>query len=215
MKRGPVLFAGLCAAAISAAVVTAAPDPLAEARMPFDALRLSAELARVGHAQHDAWSLAVAARIRKLTPVQEVARSPDGAAAAPKAQDQVEAWLAEAEDLGGDDPRVMSLVREVRGLAFKGRNGGPQLSKARLAPGAAHRYGEQFQIGRPAVVYVEGDGDTDLALVVRDPAGAPACIQGGPGDVKLCAWTAGRGGPYAVEVRNLGPVENAYALATN
>jgi hypothetical protein len=215
MKRGPTLLAGLCAAALSAAAVVAAPDPLAEARMPFDALRLSTELARAGHAQHDAWSLAVAARIRKLTPVQAVARSPVGGAADRSARDDVDAWLAEAEDRGGDDPRVMSLVKEVRGLAFKGRNGGPQLSRARLGAGAAHRYGEQFQIGRPAVVYVEGDGDTDLTLVVRDPAGVPACIQGGPGDVKLCAWTAGRGGPYRVEVRNPGQVENAYALATN
>jgi hypothetical protein len=200
---------------LGAVAVTAAPDPLAETRTPFEALKLSAELARAGHAQHDAWSLAVAARIRRLTPVREVARAPDGGAADRAAVDVTEAWLAEAMDLGGEDPRVLSLVREVRGLSFKGRNGGPQLSRARLGPGGQHRYGEIFQIGRPAVVYVEGDGDTDLTLIVRDSVGAPACVQGGPGDVKLCAWTAGRGGPYAVEVRNPGRVDNAYALATN
>lgn len=200
---------------LGAVTVVAAPDPLAETRMPFDALKLSTELARTGHAQHDAWSLAVAARIRRLTPVQEVARAPEGGAADHATADVTEAWLAEAMDIGGDDPRILSLVKEVRGLSFKGRNGGPQLSRARLGPGGQHRYGELFQIGRPAVVYVEGDGDTDLTLIVRDAGGVPACIQGGPGDVKLCAWTAGRAGPYAVEVRNPGQVENAYALATN
>jgi hypothetical protein len=200
---------------LCAAAVMAAPDPLAETRAPFDALKLSAELARTGHAQHDAWSLAVAARIRRLTPVQEVARAPEGGTAEKAVADVTEAWLAEAMDVGGDDPRILSLVKEVRGLSFKGRNGGPQLSRARLGPGGQHHYGEQFQIGRPAVVYVEGDGDTDLSLIVRDSAGVPACVQGGPGDVKLCAWTAWRGGPYAVEIRNPGRVDNAYALATN
>jgi hypothetical protein len=215
MKTGAVLLAGLCAAALGAVAVVAAPDPLTETRAPFDALRLSAELARQGHLQHDAWALLVAARMRRLTPVRPVARTPEGGRGESAPRDEAEAWLAEAMDLSGDDPRIASLAREVRGLGFKGRNGGPQLSRARLGPGAAHRYGELFQIGRPAVVYVEGDGDTDLTLVVRDPAGAPACIQGGPGDVKLCAWTAARGGAYAVEVRNPGRVENAYALATN
>lgn len=193
----------------------AGPDPLTEVRAPFEALKLSAELARAGHAHRDPWSLAVAARIRKLTPTQDSARAPEGGNVAADARDEVESWLAEAETLGGDDPRISGLVREVRAMSFKGRSGGPQVSKARLGPGGIHQYGETFQIGHPAVVYVEGDGDTDLTLVVRDPFGGPACVQGGPGDVKMCAWTVSRGGRYAVEVRNPGQVDNAYALATN
>ncbi len=193
----------------------AATDPLGEARAPFDTLRLSIELARVAKAQNDPWALAVAARLRKQTPVREVSRAPQQGESAAVADDPAEAWLDEAERLGGDDPRLAALVKEVRGIRFKGRAGGPQVSQARVGPGVTHRYGERFEIGRPAVIYVEGDGDTDLMLRVLGPGGDTACAEVGPGDVKLCAWTAGRSGSYAVEVLNRGRVENAYAFATN
>jgi hypothetical protein len=215
MKHLAAGLVAILAASALAQAPLADPDPMTGVKAPFEALKLSQELARAGHAHRDPWSLVVAARIRKLTPLQDSARAPDRGKPDASARDQVEAWLAEAEELGGDDPRISGLVREVRGMSFKGRTGGPQVSKARLAPGAIHQYGEIFQIGRPAVVYIEGDGDTDLTLVVRDPFGGPACVQGGPGDVKMCAWNASRGGRYAVEVRNPGRVDNAYALATN
>ena len=192
----------------------AATDPVAEARAPFDTLRLSTELARLASARNDAWGLVIAARLRKQTPLEEVARAPE-AGKAEAAEDVAEGWLDQAERLGGDDPRLSALVAEVRAMRFKGRTGGPQVSKARVGPGATHRYGERFEIGRPAVVYVEGDGDTDLMLRVLGPGGDTACADTGPGDVKLCAWTAGRSGSYAVEVLNRGRVENAYAFATN
>jgi hypothetical protein len=147
--------------------------------------------------------------------VQDIVRAPDGAAAAAPAEDLSEAWLDQAESMGGDDPRLAALVKDVREIRFKGRSGGPQVSKARVGPGATHRYGERFEIGRPAVVYVEGDGDTDLMLRVLGPTGDTACAENGPGDVKLCAWTALRSGSYAVEVLNRGRVVNAYAFATN
>lgn len=215
MKKLVAVCYGLAVVALATAAPVAQPNPLTEVRAPFDSLKLSAELARSGRQRHDPWALAVAARIRKLTPFQQVARAPDGALAAAPDRGEVEAWLAEAEEMGGDDPRITALVREVRAMSFKGRAGGPQLSNARLGPGAIHQYGESFQIGHPAVVYVEGDGDTDLMLTVRAPGGGPACSEMGPGDVKLCAWTAVQGGRYAVEVRNTGRVDNAYALATN
>lgn len=216
MKKLAAALIGLGVVALAAAAPMAQTTPLTEVRGPFDSLKLSAELARSGHQRHDPWALAVAARIRKLTPVQEISRTPEGVVAAEVARhDDVAAWLAEAEDFGGDDARILALVREVRAMSFKGRSGGPQLSKARLGPGAIHQYGEVFQIGHPAVVYVEGDGDTDLMLSVRAPGGNAACSEMGPGDVKLCAWTAVQGGRYAVEVRNPGRVDNAYALATN
>ncbi|MGZ8407002.1 MAG: hypothetical protein ACXWVJ_03140 [Caulobacteraceae bacterium] len=211
--KGKTVFAAVCAA-LAAGGAVAQADPAREAVAPFDALKLSAELARSGEANRDAWALAIAARIRRLTPMREVARVPEGGTAEPAA-DKSALWLDRAEELGGDDPRLASLVKEVRATAFKGRSGGPQVSRARLAGGAQHRYGEPFIVGRPAVVYVEGDGDTDLGLVVRGPDGNTACAQFGPGDVKLCAWTARAAGRYSVEVSNRGAVANAYALATN
>jgi hypothetical protein len=213
-KRISQILAAVSLAMVGTIAADAGPDPLHDARAPFDTLRLSTELARTGKAKSDPWALVVAARLRKQTPTRDAARSPEGGEAltAPDAADQ---WLDEAESMGGDDPRLAALVKEVRATSFKGRAGGPQVSKARVGPGATHRYGERFEIGRPAVVYVEGDGDTELGLRVTGPTGDTACVDAGPGDVKLCAWTALRTGRYAVEVLNRGRVDNAYAFATN
>lgn len=218
MKRRYSILAVSLAVGLGLTAAGAAPaqsDPAAAARAPFDALRLSKELARQGQATNDPWALAVAARIRRLTPINEVSRTPAGAADTAAPADPSADWLERAEALGGEDPRLAAFVREVRATAFKGRSGGPQVSRARLAAGGSHRYGEPFELGRPAVVYIEGDGDTDLDLVVRGPGGASACAQIGPGDVKLCAWSPTAGGRYAVEVTNRGRVANAYAFATN
>lgn len=212
----PAVIAAAVLAVSGSFAAVAGDDPLTDARAPFDALRLSAELAREGKAKSDPWALVVAARLRKQVPTRDIARSPEGAAGqAAATPDDVAKWLDQAEQLGGDDPRLAALVKEVRETSFKGRAGGPQVSKAKVGPGGTHRYGESFEIGRPAVVYVEGDGDTDLLLRVTGPSGDMACAENGPGDVKLCAWTALRSGRYAVEVLNRGRVDNAYAFATN
>ena len=215
MKR--LIPPALAAAVLGLGAMTdVTPDTaLRGASAPFEMLRLSSEMARVGQANRDAWLLAVAARMRRQTPLRDVRRAPDGDAAPAGGPDPSDAWLDAAADIGAEDPRLQALVREVRATGFKGRAGGPQVSRARVRGGAAHRYGESFELGRPAVVYIEGDGDTDLDLVVRSPAGTSACTQQGPGDIKLCAWTATQSGRYAVEVVNRGRVDNAYAFATN
>ena len=180
------------------------------------ALKLSAELARAGREKHDPWLLAAAARLRKETPVQAAARAPDQAGAGDKAAfDPAEDWLLEAEQMGPEDPRLKSLIAEVRAFAFRGRAGGPKVSTARLGAGGVHRYGEAFDPARPAVVYVEGDGDSDLALTVRDAAGSATCAQAGPGDIKICSWTPRAGGAYRIEIANRGVVDDRYAFATN
>ncbi len=179
----------------------------------FQILRLSAELARAGRDRRDPWALATAARLRRETPLQFVAR--EGADSPDNAWDASDAWLDEAMALGGSDPRLASFVEDVRAITFKGRQGGPKVSTARLGAGLSHRFGESFEAGRPAVVFLEGDGDTDLSLSVKGPNGQTACSDSSPGDVKLCAWTPERRGGYAVEVLNRGRVANRYALATN
>lgn len=179
------------------------------------ALKLSAELARAGRERHDPWLLATAARLRRETPVQAAARSPDGAAADTAAFDPAEDWLKQAEEMGSEDPRLVSYVAEVRAFATKGRAGGPKVSTARLLAGGVHRYGEAFDPARVAVVYVEGDGDSSLALTVRDAAGGQTCAEAGPGDIKICSWTPRAGGAYRIEIANRGLVDDRYAIATN
>lgn len=233
------LFAGL--AVSSAEAQEASPDTAPDVRAlveaaaaPFQALELSARLARMGEMRADPWLLATAARIRLSTP--SVVRSGAGGAVRKEAtdrtasqQDQAEEdgtpasidwpgvtrrWLDEAEALADGNPEVLAYVASVRALDFKGRNGGPQVSLSRLAGGQVHVFRERFAPGRPAVVYVEGDGDAPLAVSVK-AVEETVCQNAGPGDVKLCTWTSRAPGEYVVEVRNLGSATNRYAYGTN
>lgn len=207
----PRLAAAGAALLLIAAAEPAAPAPAADDMAAFQSLKLSAELARWGRAHNDAWALATAARLRRETPMELVRREGGDA----EVRDVSETWLNEALALGQADPRLVSFVEDVRAVSFKGRQGGPKVSTGRLGAGLSHRFAEKFQPGKPSVVYIEGDGDTDLTLQVSAPSGAVACADSSPGDVKMCSWTASEGGGYAVEVLNRGRVENRYALATN
>lgn len=199
----------------------------AEAIAPFEALELSARLARLGQARSDPWLLATAARIRASNPVRLGHEPPqtllnEGTQRAAQEADlgpdawngSLRRWLDEAEVMADGDEGALAFIASVRALEFKGRAGGPLVSLSRLSGGQTQRFSERFTPGRPAVVYVEGDGDAPLAVTVT--AGDVAvCQSHGPGDVKLCTWTARSPGAYRVEVRNLGTVANRYAYGTN
>ena len=174
----------------------------------FETLRLSAELARMGRDTGDALALVAAARLRQE---QGLRFDPDQAEHRP---DAIDLWLNEAEELAGGDPHILALAQGVRDTSVKGREGGPRVSLRRLEAGGSHRSLEVFEPGRTAVVYIEGDGDTALGLVVRSGERI-ACEGRGRGDIKMCVWTAAAGDHYEVVVRNDGIVDNQYALATN
>lgn len=194
------------------------------AAAPFETLELSARLARLGAERADPWLLAAAARLRLSTSVpfrpSQVEGSPDGddadhdSGAAQTWPETAIAWLNDAEALADGDPQVLAFIQSIRAMDFKGRQTGPLVSLARLPGGQTHVFRERFTPGRPAVVYVEGDGDAPLAVTVRTGKGM-ICQAAGPGDVKLCTWTAREPGDYRVEVRNLGAAANRYAYGTN
>lgn len=199
----------------------------AEAIAPFEALELSARLARLGQARSDPWLLATAARIRASNPVRLGHKPPqtqlnDGAPLAAQGADfgpdawngSLRRWLDEAEVMADGDEAALAFIASVRALEFKGRAGGPLVSLSRLSGGQTQRFSERFTPGRPAVVYVEGDGDAPLSVTVT-AGDVSVCQSNGPGDVKLCTWTARSPGDYRVEVRNLGTVANRYAYGTN
>ena len=199
----------------------------AEAIAPFEALELSARLARLGQARSDPWLLATAARIRASNPVRLGHEPPqtqvnDAAPLAAQGADlgpdawngSLRRWLDEAEVMADGDEGALAFIASVRALEFKGRAGGPLVSLSRLSGGQTQRFSERFTPGRPAVVYIEGDGDAPLAVTVT-AADVSVCQSNGPGDVKLCTWTARSPGDYRVEVRNLGTVANRYAYGTN
>nr|WP_314437134.1 hypothetical protein [uncultured Brevundimonas sp.] len=226
-----VLLAGLAPA--DGRAQSREPNPelgadTAAAAAPFETLELSARLARLGTERADPWLLATAARLRLSTPVPfgsgrvEQSQAENGAgdesdAGGTRPQtwpDTAIAWLNEAEALADGDPQVLAFIQSIRAMDYKGRQAGPLVSLARLPGGQTHVFRERFTPGRPAVVYVEGDGDAPLAVTVRSGKGL-ICQASGPGDVKLCTWTAREPGDYRVEVRNLGAAANRYAYGTN
>ncbi|TKD51862.1 hypothetical protein [Sphingomonas baiyangensis] len=166
----------------------------------FEALRLSAEMARAGSAARDPLLLLAAARVRRSAPITFAADADDRSAG----------WIAAAEAMAGDDPRIATLAADIRAEGRKGRIDGPRVSQARLAAGERRRFTERFRAGRPAVVYVEGDGDTDLGLRV-----GAACRNLDPGDIKICSWTPSRAESVTVEIANLGRVDNRVILGMN
>ncbi len=184
-------------------LIGAAPDRAPEraaAQAAFETLRLSAELARAGSAAHDPLLLIAAARLR----TQAAVRSDAGAA------ERVDEWLNAAEAHGADDPRIAGLVADVRAMASKGRADGPRVTQQLIRGGERRSFVETFRAGQPAVVYVEGDGDTHLTLTVGS-----ACRDVGPGDVKICSWTPTRSERVTVEIGNAGSVQNRVIMGMN
>lgn len=188
---------GLALAGAALMLGAAAPLP---GEQPFAALKLSAEVARAGEAGRDPLLLLAAARLRAGAPVTLA----DGTS------DKVAEWIARAEAIGGDDPRIAALAADIRAEARKGRENGPSVSQTRLMGGERRAFTETFRAGQPAVVYIEGDGDTDLSLRV-----GTACHDLSAGDVKICAWTPRTTGRVTVEIANTGAVANRVILGMN
>ena len=84
------------------------------------------------------------------------------------------------------------------------------MSQTLLRGGERRSFSETFRAGRPAVVYIEGDGDTNLTLKV-----GAACHDVRPGDVKICSWTPVKSEKVTVEIGNAGRVQNRVILGTN
>ena len=178
----------------------ASPPDTFEGVETFRVLRLSAELARAGIRAEDPLLLLAAARLRRSAPVNPDAGTPDRALE----------WVAKAEFLGSDDPRIATLANDIRTELKKGRSAGPRVLEARLKAGERRSFSETFKAGWPAVVYIEGDGDTDLTLRV-----GATCRETGPGDIKICSWKPARSERVRVEIGNVGTIENRVIIGTN
>jgi hypothetical protein len=72
-----------------------------------------------------------------------------------------------------------------------------------------------FQANKPAVVEVQGDGDSPLAVVVLDPAGKRVAIDTRNPDHPTARWTPATAGLYQIKVVNRGGVPNHFHLKTN
>jgi hypothetical protein len=71
-----------------------------------------------------------------------------------------------------------------------------------------------FTPGKAAVVTVQGDGDTDLALVIYDAKGKRVTATK-TGERPSIRWTPTTTEPYQIRIYNRGGVPNRFTLQTN
>jgi hypothetical protein len=76
-------------------------------------------------------------------------------------------------------------------------------------------YDFRFVGGAPAVIWVEGDGSSDLDCYVLDAAGRIIDSDTDATDTCLLEWTPRSTGTVRLEVRNLGRKANSYEVHTD
>lgn len=215
----PVALAATAAAA--AERVNVDPEGELSATNPAVQLLLSADLVEYGRMEGDPLALILAAKLRQQVGAGEIERAKEsaGGSASDKASSDVftvDSILDEARDLTGGNETLSAMIDDLAERKGKGRVGGPVRHSDRAEAGATDTYQEiMFEAHREAAVYLEGDGDSDLDLVVTDELGNVICDDRRYPDRALCRWQPRWTGPFTIEVRNRGDVWNGYQLYTN
>jgi hypothetical protein len=96
-----------------------------------------------------------------------------------------------------------------------GADGGPKYGTAVVRAYDTNTHVVRFEGGKPAMVVVRGDGDTDLDLYVYDETGRLVGQDVDPTDFCLVTWTPRWTGTFTIRVVNLGDVYNRYTIGTN
>ncbi len=79
-----------------------------------------------------------------------------------------------------------------------------------------------FEGGKLAEFVLFGDGDTDLDVVIKDPAGNvvvkdvdPPAAEGGGSDICVCRWMPKETAEFTIYIVNEGDIVNIAQAATN
>jgi hypothetical protein len=182
---------------------------------------LSRDLVDYGRKNNDALAMIVAAGMRQQVALTSVDRKPTTPGEATAEADDtpdltVDAILAEAKSMSGDDDAVTALADDVKAAATKGRSKGPAYNVQTLGAKSIDDYANVgFDGGDYAEVYAEGSGRTNLDLYVYDENGNLICSDTAPSDVAYCGWTPRWSGNFDIKVINRGGRSNKYSLITN
>jgi len=178
---------------------------------------MSDRLAVYGDRNKDALALITAARIQaqlglELGPADgKIHAKP----AVPARDMTVSGLLERARQYAGGRKDLIALADEVAKTGTRGaiiqRFSHPTSVQAR----SRDVFKITFRGGVPAIVFLSGDGDTDLDLIIKDENGNIVCRADGPTDDEICRWTPQYTGPFSVEVHNLGNFYNQYRIRTS
>ena len=222
--RRAIVFIG------AALVLTAAParaqgvpqqgtdTTLARQVRALEDITLAHRLAVYGTRERRPTALVAAAEILLANPGRPlVSIDPDTIAAAAIIPDP-RRLLRNARALAAGDDRMLAIIQRLERVAAdvpRGSARGPRQLYGRVAGAEKREHVVEFRGREPAVVYVSGDGDSDLDVFVYDGAGQLVASATGPRDECIVRWTPDRQLPFRVEVRNVGGAPNWYWMATN
>lgn len=193
-----------------------------------DELALAHDLAEYGRHHDSAMALAVAAQIVAGSPQRELeSLIPERIAGAEEADEKhgslteldPAALIEEAEGLAAGNDAVLAVIGQVEErLAERARGdvaGAGCYPPFRVNARATRWFDVVMQGGRPAQLWVEGDGDTDIDCWVYDENGNLIVSDTDYTYICLLQWTPSWTGPFDVKVRNLGGVWTAVQVCTN
>ncbi len=189
-------------------------------------LAMAQDLYAWGIANDDALSVLAAARIMASIDVSDADRTPttapiegaetaEAAAEGADAPPDAAAMFAAARALAGDDAELLAMIDDAEAEGSRGRVGGPSRTLSRLRAGYYDIWEIAFYGGRPAEIWIAGDGDANLDVVVTDENGNIICFDVSPSDNILCSFQPIWTGNFYVRVDNMGRVRNSYYLVTN
>ena len=179
-------------------------------------LDLAHRLAVHGWRTRDPLALMTAAQLLIDRPAREVEGHVAPAGAVAPANPLL--LLAEARAAADGRPHLLGLIGDLERRARavpRGSTTGPRQLYASVAARTSREHRIDFAGGEPAVVYVSGEGGSDLDLYVYDQGGNLVARSTGPRAECIVRWLPGSEGPFRVEVRNLGPELNWYWMVTN
>jgi hypothetical protein len=112
---------------------------------------------------------------------------------------------------------VVAVLAVLAGaaLAEAGRVPGPGRDVATVQAFGKVTYYDTFRGGDLAVIYLDGDGATDLDIYVYDENNNLVAWGTGPSDIETVSFRPRWTGRFRIEIRNLGSTWNRYVMRTN
>jgi hypothetical protein len=188
------------------------------------AIQTAYSLARYGYANYSAAALIEAAEILSQTQTQplgaegEVRGEAGGPAETARPEFTPANLLADARDMAAGDAALLAFADKVASAPSgqtRGAVGGPREGVNVVNGLSTMTFKLPFQAGRPATVFISGDGASDLDLYVYDENGVLIGYDENYSDDGIVRWTPRWTGSFIIDVVNKGRNWNQFVIATD
>lgn len=170
----------------------------------------------LGLARKDPLAALAAARLMSGLTATDTDRQPEPQGeAVPPTYPTAEFMFTAARALAQEDDLATDLIARTEAEVTRT----PTLTLVRsargIAAGESHAYSLPFFSAALAEVGLLGDGKANLDLSVTTGDGTPLCLDTGPADRALCAFTPAENATFTVTVTNRSETDATYSLLTN